>query len=340
MAYDNNMNETGLVNANGSTIVTRVFSDPNDPFRPSSEKDGNNNTTSFTWDKYGNMLTETLPNGLLITNTWSYVNFALGELMEAQTGGLIPTTYAYYEPIGLLSSLSTPEPGHSGDGAAVTASYAYDSLGNLLTETDPGNNTVNQIVTTYNYTTDGGYNQPDALGQALTATDNLGETTHYRYDPQGNRISATDALGNETDTSYDIADNPLQITYPATGQTGNGHATSVYSWLYPGGPLTSVTQYDESGAQVRQTVYAYGPEGEVLSRSGDGESVSYAYDPMYHPISLADGNNNVTSFAYNSSGGVSQITYPKGDSVQFPSYDGDGNVLKRIDGNNVETDYA
>jgi len=41
------------------------------------------------------MLTQTSPCGTVTTNTYSYANFALGELTSTQEGSKTATTYAY-----------------------------------------------------------------------------------------------------------------------------------------------------------------------------------------------------------------------------------------------------
>jgi YD repeat-containing protein len=101
-----------------------------------------------------------------------------------------------------------------------------------------------------------------------------------------------------------------------------------------------VNVYDETGALSRQINYGYGKEGELLSASGSAEPATYTYDGAYRLSTLADGNGNATHWAYNTAGWPASITFPAGDSVQFPSYDPMGNPLKRLDGRGIETDYT
>src|ERR1051325_3533525 len=194
--------------------------------------------------------------------------------------------------------------------------------------------------TTLNYTTDGGYSQAAKIAQPLTITDNLGHATHVRYDSQGRTLSTTDALGNETDLSYNLIGQRDTTTYPATGQTGSGHSHTTSAYLYVGGPLTTITAFDESNAQVRQVTRTYGLEGELLSVGGSTEPVMNTYDALYRIKTLKDGNNNTTTYAYNNIGLASSITMPGSEVTQFTSYDNAGNLLQRIDGNNVTTNYV
>jgi RHS repeat-associated protein len=343
--FDASMNETTLTDGTNDLVhpvENRIYADPNNPYRPSSITDGNGKTTSLTWDQYGNMQTATSPRGTMTVYTWSYTPFALGRLEAVQQGSKTASTFQYFEPSGLLRTAHTPAPG---GGGTVTTSLTYDSVGNVLTLTAPGNGTAATLVTTFNTTTDGTYTQAAAAGQPLTVTDNLGKVSHFRYDARGNRTVAVDALGNETDTTYNLADQPVQVTFPATGQTGPGHAIQVYSYLYPGGPLTATTLYDESGNAVRQVTVTYGPEGEVLARGGSTEPASNTYDAAYRTQSLKDGKNNQTTYTYNVAGYLARVDYPGAtvggiDSIQFPAYDAVGNALQRVDGRNQTTNYV
>src|SRR6185312_11590873 len=163
---------------------------------------------------------------------------------------------------------------------------------------------------------------------------------HVRYDSQGRTISTTDALGNETDFSYNLIGQRDTTTYPATGQTGSGHSHTSSAYLYVGGPLATITAFDESNTQVRQMTRTYGLEGELLSVGGSTEPVTNTYDPLYRIKTLKDGNNNTTTYAYNNIGLASSITMPGSQVTQFTSYDNAGNLLQRVDGNNVTTNYV
>jgi RHS repeat-associated protein len=327
---------TGITDA-ANHSSTLAYADAANPLKPTSVTDRNGHTTTYTYDQFGNVLTTTSPRNVTTTYIWNYSNFPLGRLTSVQEGAKPATTITYYEPSGLIQTVTRPAP-NNGTGTTTT-SYTYDTLGNVLTVTGPGNNAATQITTTLNYTTDGGYSQLAKVGQPITVTDNLGHVTHLRYDAQGRTTSVTDALGNETNISYNLVGQTDTITLPATDQTGTGRARKVNGYLYVGGPLTTVTSYDESDVQVRQVTNTYGLEGESLSVAGSTEPVTNTYDALYRVKTLKDGNNNTTTYSYNNIGLASLITMPGGEATQFPSYDNDGNLLQRIDGNGVVTNY-
>ena len=354
--YDMNMDATtltnGSVDANGknTTVVSSsIYADPNDPYRASQTQDGNGyaangangkGTWNYTWDQWGHCLTVTTPRNVTTTYTYSYANFALGELTQMQTGAKQATTYTYYEPTGQVHTVTGPLPGTTGGTQSVTASFTYSTLGNLLTATTPGNGTAASLTTTYNYTQDGSYSQSEALGQPLTITDNLGKTSHLRYDTQGRITSGMDALGNAGSVSYTIAGQVMQTLAPATNQTGTGQATTQNTYLYPGGPLTQTALYDESGTLVRHISPTYGREGESVSATGDVNPTTTAYDGMYRPKTLTDGNNHATQYGYTQAGYASQSQMANGDTYKATSWDADGNVLSSQDGRGTVVNYT
>ena len=355
--YDMNLSVTSITNGktdvNGSntqTIASMTYADANDPLRPSQVQDANGyqsggaggqGTTSSTWDKFGNCLSETSARGVTTTYNLSYANFALGEVASVQEGTKTPTTFTYYEPSGLIHTMTRSAPGSaSNPSQTVLYSYTYDALGNMTAASEPGNNAASAKTTTYNYTQDGTYSQTEMLRKPITLTDSLGHVTHLRYDTRGNETAVIDALGNETDLTYNNANQQTSLTFAATGETGTGRAQLVNTFLYPGGPKTFTVQYNEAGTQVFLEQMTYGKEGEQLTRTGSTQPVTETYDGLYRLKTLTDGNNHATTYSYGTGGYLSQISYPNGDTMQFTSYDLNGNPLQRIDGRGVITNLT
>jgi YD repeat-containing protein len=252
---------------------------------------------------------------------------------------------------GRLMEIDTPKPGTVG-GNTVKTTYTYDALGNVMTLTQPGISDTNYITTTFQYITDmnadgSTFIQPNSLpkiGEPLSVTDAAGKVTHFRYSVRGDLISARDALNSAASAFYNVAGQPAVIALPPTDERGCATDTTVLTYQYPGGPLIKSQLYDETGTgmPVRTVNYGYGNEGEFLSRSGDTEAVTQTYDPMMRLSTVKDGKNQMTVFTYQAAGSpgyLQSIQYPAGDTVQFPSYDGDGRPTERIDGNGVVTNY-
>jgi len=361
-SFDNNFDTTGDTNGAGQTAATETYNSPTDPIEPSSVTDGNGKVTNFTYDTFGNVLTETNPRGTTTTNSYVYTNFALGELTKTQEGTNLsnpksPTIYSYYEPSGNIASEIRPLPGTVGSLLTVATTLTWDALGNVTSIVIPGNNAVVSKTITLSYTVDGSYTQTEALGQAIATTDGLGHIIHERYTSQGISSSSIDALGNETDKTYNIVNQTLTVINPATGETGSGRSYTAYGFNYPGGNQLTQTSYDESGNQVRLINQTYGEEGEPLITSGSTETAISTYDQLYRNETLTDGNGHTTNYFYNAQGYLDSQTYPGysgpapvynsgtwsnvsgTDSLRYPSYDLDGNILSRVDGRGVVTTY-
>jgi RHS repeat-associated protein len=340
LGFDNGMNPTTVTDGSNVTVVNdQAYADAFNPHRATTVTDGNGNVTTYTYDAFGSVATVTSPRSVTTTITEDYTNWPYGRLVGGQTGSKTPVSLTYYEPSGLVQSMSTPRPGTT-SGVVVTTYFTYDGLGNVLTVAAPGNNAAATITTTLDYQTDGVYTQAAAVGQPIAVTNNLGKTTHFRYDARGNRVLTADALGNQTQITYNLADQPLTVTVPATGQTGVGQGVTTFTYLYPGGPRTATKVYDESGSLVRQVDYSYGLEGELLAVTGSTEPVSYVYDAAYRLAQLKDGRNSATTYSYHTEGYPSQVQYPGGATLQYPSYDAAGHLLQRIDGRGWVTNYT
>ncbi len=179
-----------------------------------------------------------------------------------------------------------------------------------------------------------------------------GPTTRHldrkRYDSQANLLNQTDPVGNEWQATYGIDNRATMVEAPATGNTGTGNAETVPAYLYPNGPVTGVTAYDESGTSVRTQSFAYGAEGETLGVSGDAETTSVTYGSPYWIKSLTDGNSHATTYTHGSStvplsGDVTKVSYPlasgASDTVNYV-YNVMHRPTQRTDGNSVVTNYS
>ena len=83
---------------------------------------------------------------------------------------------------------------------AYSTQFSYDSVGNLIAQTDKENRT-----TTYQY---------DELGRRVKAIDALGGVTEYTYDNRDNLIALKDAKGNTTTFEYDRNNRLTKKTRP------------------------------------------------------------------------------------------------------------------------------
>ncbi|MBS1706541.1 MAG: hypothetical protein JST40_11760 [Armatimonadetes bacterium] len=337
VSSNSDMMPTSSTDGSLSTVVeSRVYGDADAPYLPSEVTDGDGKTTLYNWDVYGNLLSTTTPRGIVTTYTYDYGTYAMGRLVSVQETGHPATTFTYYEPSGLLQTVTGPSPTGSG---TVTRTLTYDSLGNILTVIGPGNNAGSTRTVTFNYTTDGSYSQAAALGQPIRVEDNLGLVSRYRYDSFGRVVTSFDGLGNQYDTSYNIAGQVTQTQRPATGQNGAGRQTSTTEYLYPGGPVSASKLFSESGALVQQVIPTYDLVGRVVGVSGDAEPSSSTYDADNRLLTTTDGLGRTTSYAYGAAGYLASESL-QGETTTYDSYSSAGRLLQTTDPKGQVTQFV
>ena len=289
--FDGSRRATGATDGAGKTSVMD-YGDANNARRPTSVTTPDGKISLYTYDSHGNVLTSTTTRGLVTYYTYDYSVFRLGRLISVKEGNKPATTITYFEPSGLVQSVTAPSPTGTG---TVTSTFTYDALGNPLTVIAPGNNAAATVTTTFNYTQDGAYTKSAAMGQPIAVTDALGRVTHMRYDALGRVISTTDNAGITTSFAYNLAGQVTTATLPPTGQSGSGSGSAVTDYLYVGGPATSSKVYDEAGTLIRESSYTYDASGRTLSVTGSAEAQRFEYDGAGRLVRLFDGNDNLLS---------------------------------------------
>ena len=190
------------------------------------------------WD--ATSITVTVPGGITTGNVVVTVN---GVASNAVLFTVVPsfgatglsdsmgriTIYGYQNIDGRNFMTSIAGSGCASCGGRGNTGFTYDALGNLLSSTDALSNT-----TTYTY---------DSMGNVLTKTQYLNPSTpltwSYTYNSFQEVLTATDPLGNVTTNVYDANGNLLSTTTPPPSGSGSGLTTNFqYNTL---GELTQVT---------------------------------------------------------------------------------------------------
>jgi len=216
----------------------------NDAVQPSSTVDPNWNTSQFSYDNNGNLISSTDPVGAQTTSTYASITngsaFAAGLLAsQSETRPDLPytvfTTNSYYSNPGLASNYVgelasvTQEALDSSNnpGSVVTVSlYQYDANGNRTIQTQTG--TVNGSPGQTN-TTRMIY---DAQNRVIQTIDALGRTNSTTYNKLGKQATNTDAWGRTTIYTYDALGNLIETLYAngsVTRATYNEKSQVVYS---------------------------------------------------------------------------------------------------------------
>jgi large repetitive protein len=251
---------------------------------PTSMTDPNNNVTYYSYDQAGRLAQTTDPamttqvaggsavSSVPVTMT-GYDTF--GEPAESSDANANETVTAYDadgNPVSVTNPSYTP-PG--GSPIVAVSKDAYNSLGELTSETDPLNH-----ATSYTY---------DQLGDVATQTNPDGGVTSYSYDTNGDQLAVTGPTGAQSQATYDYLGRMVTSTQDERYPSAAAYTTG-YSYNDPGGWLQAQT-------------------------SPDNVKTSYTYDPAGEQASVTDGANNTTQYQYNAAGDLTATMHPDGMST-------------------------
>ncbi len=293
--------------------------------RMTSEVDADNNTTTYTLDGVGNVLTTQLPGGscpstACITNTYD----ADDELKTVTySDGVTPNvTNATYDSDGrrltMTDGTGTTIDGWDSlgrlmseqNGAGVTVGYGYDLMGHVTSLTYPGALTV-----TYGY---------DTTERLTTAKDWLGNTTTYT--PNADSFDTSIAYQNGV-TATQTPDNADRLM----GITDKHSSTTLASMTYTRDGNNQLTGETDSGVPQVAQPYTYSPLNQVKVAG----SASYGYDAADNLTTLTNGTNQLFDPADElcwsaSTTGTSCTTPPSGATTY--TYDNRGDRTKSTTG--------
>jgi YD repeat-containing protein len=253
-----------------------------------------------------------------------------GSLIESKDKEGLLTFYEYAQaPRGLESSPQYAKPVRIYRGtrklAKLVATLQYDSVGNLIQQTDDKGKT-----TRFSY---------DGSGDLIAVVDPAGARTVITCDPFGRRTAI--AKGSQQEgAAYDdnghiksrqMPDGQLaEFTYDAQGRLQAVKQNGV-----------NVVQYlrDSTGEVIGETD-ALG-RGTRLDRDGfghviavaqpNGSTTRYEYNPAGHRVAQIDGDQNRITFEYDQAGHVVKQTNALGQVLTW-AYDAKGHVIQRTNG--------
>lgn len=208
--------------------------------------------SSFTYDSRGLLSSQTNATGSVTNFTYNTrgLEASRTEAFGTPEQRAIATTWDATLPVPTLVSQ-----------AGKDATYTYDTVGKLLTETvtDTGGTSGAARTNQRTYTTE---------GLIQTQTEPNGAVTTYAYDTRGNVLSATNALGHVTAYTYDAANRLTSQTDP------NGRVTT-FVW----DAFDRLLSRTVGSAPAQTTTFTYHPAGTLATLSlPAGLVTSYTYD--------------------------------------------------------------
>lgn len=349
--FDTSLNILKTIDPLGNSVVYTY--DPLTKMQ-SAETNALNNTTRFTYDASGYILTRTDPLGKVASYAYdadhnivsisdeagrvNRMTYGTNHQLLARTDPNSAVTAYTYDAQGLLATKTDPTGGVTRytydamgqlssqlDSAGVSTSYTYDTAGRMLTRRDGAGN-----VWTMTY---------DLMGHVLSVTNPLGNTTRYTYDALGRLATKTTPLGGLTRYAYDIHDNLISMTDPLLGVTtfgydaddqlisttdALGHTSTTARDAK--GRLTAVT--DALGSISRKT---YNAADDLTAMSDPLNNVTtLGYDALRRSTTISDALGQSTGLAYDALGRTTRLTDPKGEATSF-AYDAIGQLVSATD---------
>ena len=294
--------------------------------QPQSVTDAAGQTTTYTYNAAGQVLTVTTPPRAGITEN--------------------RTTEYVYDANGRLQSVTRPAP------SAVTT-YTYDSFGRIRTITDEDGYTITTDYDPLSRPTrvtypDGTYEETTYQRlDAVLRRDRLGRQTRYTYDALGRLVATRDPAGRTIGQEWDGG--ALRRLIDA-----NGHATRwerdaagrVARDIRADGLTSTQYTYDLAGRlktvtdpKQQVTTYTYNLDDTLASTAYTNAqlatpSVIFTYDAVYNRVVTMTDGTGTTVYTYHPAGqlGAGQVASVDGpvvdDTITY-AYDELGRVMSR-----------
>lgn len=290
-----------------------TFVDPADFSNDTSElKD------AYTFDKEGNILTHTRPNGLIITYTYDL----LGRQLTSTQSGLDTYTYDFRGAVltakDALGRVTKNEYDQKGNriktiNAKGGVTYCvYDLSNRKIIEVKPKNyyemdiEKLSRRIIEYD-ACDRMILQRDVSGHVYSKRINI--INSFTYDFNGNNLTATDGMGEVTIYTYDAANRMTSVCDPENAARGLGFTTQFkYNGLGQ--------KVEEKDANDVVTNFKYNDHGNLITTLIDDKLVgSSTYDFVGNILTDRDGNENTVVYSYNHIGEVREAVYPGDGSI-------------------------
>jgi RHS repeat-associated protein len=302
-----------------------------------SWRDIDQKTTTYKWDRLGNLLEELKPGNRKTMYTYDAFNNR-----TSAKDNLNRTTSYEYDGEQHLTKITDPLtrettttyttaglPATVTDARGKVTTFAYDSWGYPETVTNAESETL-----TFDY---------DAGGRKLFEETPQAKRTTYTYNSRDQVLTVTDPLSNLTTTTYDTKGRKATVT------DADNH-TTTFTYNDTRNVLWKVT--DAAGGIVEYTYDIFGPSlTQVKDTVGRTTTITYDLifgrkatekDPLnvvtgtwtYKPSGLLatakDGLNQTSTYTYDTANDLTSIAYADSKTVT-QTFDGVGNRLTMSD---------
>ncbi|MFA4835693.1 MAG: RHS repeat-associated core domain-containing protein [Dehalococcoidia bacterium] len=322
--------------------------------RVEKKKDASSSVSAYyTYDSYGNILTETDAKGNVWTTTWDSTYHTYPSTIASPISG---QTESYSFDPGTSNLLSRTDI----NGQSVT--YEYDTFKRLVKVVKPGDSSGSPTMQ-YLYNTWGTLNQQNLESRAKVPEgdgylwskqyfDGIGRVIQTQSEGESGHtiINATATFNNRglVDKAYVSQDIASVLTQYYAPQSGWKYSTPTYDGL---GRVTSTTAADgttsstdysvawqqlatnERGYKKRYTNDAFGRLVKVEELDASQAlygTTTYSYDVLGNLTQLVDNSSNTTTMTYDWLSRKTAMTDPDMGGWSY-AYDSNGNLTSQTD---------
>jgi len=336
--YDGNGNLLSTKNLGDEHTAEAITTMTYDAFgNMISTKGPEGNTTRFTCDIMGNVLTKKDARD----NVWTYDYDYMGKLASVRN------------PLGNITRFSYDDVGNrvmEVDAEGRIKTYKYDDHNKLIKSTDTAGN-----ATLFDYNAD---------GKIIKQTDPEGKMVRFEYDADGRLSKTIDGSGNAIRMEYDDLEDtecrscsgagpeqPSRTIYPTFSKEYKydvrGRKTEERDILSEKEAYTTHFSYDPSGNLIsktdkedRTTAYEYDKLKRLVKVTDPlGNETAYTFDDRDNLLSLKDAKGNITRFEYDRNNRLLREIRPLGQETSY-QYDGEGNLVEKIDAKKQKVVYT
>ncbi|WP_218158263.1 hypothetical protein, partial [Paenibacillus algorifonticola] len=274
-------------------------------------------TTVYSYDKSGNVVSQTDPKGYVTKLTYDLDNRVVKRIDPLGAA----TTYTYDEkgnlveeknPLGLLTRYDYDELDRvirkklpAADGTEAVTRYLYDANGNVIKEILPNQYTASMDRDGTVKSMKGLSYTYDAMNRLTSTTSPEGKGMEYiAYDVNGRISKTVDGLQYTGDIAASLG---MSYVYDGLGQLIKQTDALQHSTTFVYDVLGNVTKSTDARGMV--TAYAYYPDRLVRSITyADGGVTSYEYDKLGRVTAETNQLGHKTTTAYNAFGQVKLVT--------------------------------
>lgn len=323
--------------------------------------------TSYTYDSYGNVLTNTTTIGSISrTLTFTYEEL-YGRYLKSKEDHLGNTSrYFYNTPTGELIQRTDQ---FENTGPITNTFFEYDGFGNLVKTTYSDLQVKNE--STFLSINETGLG--DVYCKKIQMSGHPTQMTYYDIEGKElrNKKSSFNGTYIVTDTEYNIKGQVSKKYLPRfEGESGTQYVTYSYDdygnvameTLYPSGVSvtyatqglittmikpnkTYITEYNAAGMKIKTTDpggvinYEYNPDGEVISIISPSGTTTIDYDDFGNQTRLVDLDAGERNYTYNGFGELTGQTDANNNQVTF-IYDNAGKLLTETWNNGFAKTYS